>query len=91
MNLPELNRGALGTASLAFIEDDGLPIYRLETAIRAYLWSMDESDKSGLHPSYNDLRVALGKEPIPVCPECHERLPHYERPQNQQRCTRDGE
>jgi hypothetical protein len=87
VQLPKVNRGAMGTATLAYIEDDGIPVKRLETAIAAYLWSMDESDKSGLHPSYNDLRRAMGKEPIPVCPRCHERLPHYQRPQNQKPCT----
>ncbi|BBH17528.1 hypothetical protein Back2_18150 [Nocardioides baekrokdamisoli] len=75
-DLPELNRGALGTAVLAFIENDGIPAQRLETAIRAYLWSMEEADATGLHPSYNDLRRALGKEPIPTCPKCGERVPH---------------
>lgn len=75
---PQANRGALGTAILAHIEAEGTPAMRLETAIRAYVWSTDHAAQTGHHPSYNDLREAMGKDRLPTCPKCGVSLPHDE-------------
>lgn len=86
---PELNRGALVTADLAYVDTQGAPADRVRAAIGAYLWSIEQAERTGVHPSYNDLREALGLERIPCCSHCGARLPHDEWTSCKQR-TRDA-
>lgn len=59
--LPELDRGALGIADLAFMEEPvGTPdMVRVEAAIRAYLWALENTQPHPMgtaYPSLNDYR-----------------------------------
>ena len=61
--LPELDRGALSCADLAYIEEppEASPAQRVEAAIRAYLWALDNTEPHPLgtaYPSLNDYRAA---------------------------------
>ena len=61
--LPELDRGALSCADLAYIEEppEASPAQRVEAAIRAYLWALENTEAHALgtaYPSLNEYRVA---------------------------------
>ena len=57
--LPELDHGALTLADLAYCEEpvDASPAQRVQAAIRAYLWALDNTELHPLgtaYPSLND-------------------------------------
>lgn len=56
--LPDLERGALVMADLAWMETEGSPAGRTEAAIRAYLWAVEVAAREGWYPSLNQWREA---------------------------------
>jgi hypothetical protein len=61
MNIPEIDKGALVLADMAFIETAGPNADRVRAAIWAYEWAkINVRDRGGLvvYPSYNELREA---------------------------------
>jgi len=57
--LPDLDRGALVMADLAWIETEGSASDRTKAAVEAYLWAVRVADETGFYPSLNDWRTRV--------------------------------
>lgn len=70
MPLPQLDRHALTIADLAYLEEPpgSAPAQRTAAAIRAYLWSLDNTRPHPLgtaYPSLTEYRAARAEEVPP--------------------------